>query len=365
MEIIRGRLAGGTFAPKNLRYNTDCACVQQTYDGGATWTDNPGQDIRHADTFRLPPVVADDPRCQASANMSRAISDFLNEISTIASAATNAESMLTIIIGGIAVFFPEGAAVGVLALLALDLASTLFSIGFTVIDAAFTNTVYDQLTCIFDCLIEGDGQVTAEELSQIGTTIHDDIGGTVEAFMAVYLLLVGEVGLSNMGARGDAPADCDACDCVWCYGYLWQDCEPDSWSYVVGFSNTLRCDVIPHFWQGLGGTAPAALGIAAQVGDGDGHVHVSGFSLDWALDDAQGTQDQVVRLYDHVGGTLLYAYDSGVTDGGHVDRTTVHITGLDLMVGVVAIVAYARDYAVAYNFSLEGDGFNPFPTSNC
>lgn len=215
ITVIRKRLFEGEVVPTNIRYDSTSDQVQQTYDGGATWVNQPGQDPRHSPVFQFPPIVADDPKCQAAANMTRGISDFLHNISGIASAATNAESMLTIIIGATAVFFPEGAAIGVLAFLALDLASTIFSATFGAVDAAFTSTVYDKLTCIFFCRVNADGTVSAAELANILTDINTQIGGLVYTVLSGWFFLIGEVGLSNMGAKGSAPADCSACDCAW------------------------------------------------------------------------------------------------------------------------------------------------------
>jgi len=96
------------------------------------------------------------------------------------------------------------------------LASTLLGAGAAAISAAFTNDVYDTLTCIFYCAIEADGSVTPDDLVEILDQISSQIGGLVEAVMSAMLFLTGEVGLSNEGTLGDAPADCDACDCGWC-----------------------------------------------------------------------------------------------------------------------------------------------------
>lgn len=211
IQVLRKRLAPDQVSPTNLRYNVDCDCVQQTYDGGDTWIDNPGQDPRHSVTYQFPPVGGDDPKCQAAANQVRFLNNVIDEtLSNIAIAGDALSLALTIL-----PFIVELGPFAILFDLVLALAGILISAGATAINAAFTNDVYDQLLCIFYCAIEDDGTVTADDLAEIETKVGEDIGGLVQVVIDAMLLVTGEVGMTNEGTIGDAPADCSDCECTW------------------------------------------------------------------------------------------------------------------------------------------------------
>jgi len=363
MKIVRGRLAASEVTPANLRWNSDTGLVQQSADAGVTWINAPQQDPRHGAGFQLPPRGGGDPQCDAAANMIVKLKAMVNLFEGTLGQLQAVNALVDIVL----VFLPE---VGIVIEALLAITEFLLTIGAEAISTAFTDDQWNLIEQALYCNLHSDGTIDATGLSSAISRIHDDCNAVVYDVLTAPILGVfaglGEVGLSNAGATGSETGDCTGFACNWCYQYLWQDCEADSWSSVSGFSNTLRCDATPHFWQGGGTPEPASLGISAAIGNGEGDTHITGFTLEWALDDAVGNQNQVVRMYDHLGGTLLYAWDSGLTNHGSTGGTqTVHITGLDLHVGVVALVGYARDYAVAYNFSLEGDGYRPFPSTNC
>src|SRR5437868_4610170 len=198
---------------KDIRYDGDTDQVQRTFDGGSSWVDSPDLDPRHSPIFLYPPVDAVDPRCQAAANMVRFLNNVIDEtLATIAIATTAADMVLVLMplfieLGPFAILLDLGAA----------LASTLLGAGAAAISAAFTNDVYDTLTCIFYCNISTDGSVSAVQLETIETAIAAQIGGLVSTVLDAMLFLTGEVGLSNEGTIGSAPADCSDCECSWCH----------------------------------------------------------------------------------------------------------------------------------------------------
>jgi len=230
MMVIRKRLSASEISNPDFRLEDDV--VQQTGDGGTTWVDSPANDVRHAPAWRLPPIVADDQRCQAAANMTRFLVNWFEELLPILSAAGSAWALLSTLILLFVVLGPFA-----LVVIMLDVAATLLGIGATAIGSAFTTEVFDTLTCIFYCRIDEEGQVSAEQLAQINSDVDDQIGGTAATVLHVIFALVGEVGVSNWGARGDAPADCDACDCGWTYCWLSGDGLGDwvtPWSVPIG-----------------------------------------------------------------------------------------------------------------------------------
>lgn len=213
LQVVRKELSPSEVYPTNLRYNSDCDCTQQTYDGGETWVDQPAADPRHNTAYQFPPIVSDDPRCQAAANMSLFFENLIGTALGVLAAGLDILGVATAImpvfieLGPFAILFDIG----------LGLGSGLISLGVTVINSEFTPEVYDLLTCIFYCAIEDDGSVTAADLADIISKIADDLNPDVELIMGLCFLLMGEVGLSNAGTTGEAPADCDECGCEWCY----------------------------------------------------------------------------------------------------------------------------------------------------
>lgn len=207
--VVRKQLDANEFSPTNLRYNPDTDTVQQTYDGGETWVNNPGADPRHSTVFQRPPVGGDDPRCQAAANQVRFLNDTIDQALSVISLGTDAAGLALTLLP----LFVELGPFAIVFELVLALADGLVSLGADAISSAFTSDVYDQLLCIFYCSIEDDGTVTPTDLSNIEDRIGSEIGGVVQVVLDLMLFLTGEVGLTNEGTIGSAPADCSACDC--------------------------------------------------------------------------------------------------------------------------------------------------------
>jgi len=212
IQIIRKKLDPSEVGGANTRYDDSCDCTQSSPDGGTTWIDNPAIDPRHSPTLQMPARTTSDPQCDAAANMVAYLRKFIDTITTVATQGAGASAILGVLV----VFMPE---VAILWTLALEIMGGLLAIGQSTINAAFTDPVYDQIENIFYCNINSDGTVTAEQLDTIGSEIADVIGGVVQAVMALYLPLVGEVGLTNAGATGSEVGDCSGFVCGWCYDF--------------------------------------------------------------------------------------------------------------------------------------------------
>lgn len=210
IQVIRKRLSESEFSPPNLRYNSDCDCVQQTADGGATWTDNPSADPRTADGFRLPTRGGSDPQCDAAANMLDKIKSQVNLIIASLEIIQVVNGLLAIV----SVFLPD---INIVLEVVEAAAAAALSIGSAAISAAFTDDQYDLLQCILYCDIAADGSVNQAQLDQILSDIHDQADPVVYDLLFFLLPMIGCVGLSNAGATGDKTGDCSGCDCAWTY----------------------------------------------------------------------------------------------------------------------------------------------------
>jgi hypothetical protein len=218
---------------KGLRYNPDDNLIEQTFDEGATWQPAEGFDPRHNPIFLYPAPGGDDPTCQGAANLTRFIENLiettLNNIAIAGDATGLALTLLPLVLtlGPYALLFD----------LVLALAVGLVAAGATAISAAFVPETYDTLTCIFYCNMDAAGRVNVGAKEDIQEDINDELGGLIALVCSAMFLLMGEVGMSNAAATGDAPADCDECACEWC-------CEVDLTGTIPAW-----LDITGDFWQ--------------------------------------------------------------------------------------------------------------------
>lgn len=221
--VVKKYLSQTNLHPASVRWSEACDCVQQTPDGGATWTDNPAADPRHADGFRQP-IPGTTTQCDAAARMVNWLHDWVDgAISTVGFVQTaNAIlAIITVLTGG----------AGVLIELVWVVVEALLAIGQTVIDEAMTETVYADLLCIFFENISADGSMTAAQATTIQDLTGSQIGGVASVVVGLAFQLVGEVGFSNAAAQRSDMGDC--ADCGWC---LYIDFRASDGDFVGGWN---------------------------------------------------------------------------------------------------------------------------------
>ncbi len=214
MAVIRKRLDQTEVTPANLRWNSDCDCVQQSPDNGETWVDSPGQDPRSSIVFQVPARSTGDPQCDAAQQMHDRVKNMLDALVN----ASDILQAINAVVGVVSVFMFE---IGIIIEAIWAVVSAIFSIGTTVLSAALTEDVYDQLLCIFYCNIGTDGTVNEAQYDAIVAQVNSDFG-TVAAFAITTALSgIGWVGLTNAGALGEVTGDCAACACgtTLCVGF--------------------------------------------------------------------------------------------------------------------------------------------------
>lgn len=229
LAIVRKKLTPDEITPPNIRYNGDCNCVEQTWDGGTTWTPTPGVDPRSAPGFRAPARTGDDPQCNAAANMVAALQQMVaGDIS-----ADNQAMLATYLLAVALLFVPVA---GWIADAFLLVAEGILLLDQATIEAAFTPTVYDDLLCTFYCRLDADGQMSDEQLTGFLEDVFINYDFTVYSVISGHSDSLGPVGWSNMGALGtETGADCSACMCAWCY--LWDFALTDG-GWLVGAQGT-------------------------------------------------------------------------------------------------------------------------------
>jgi len=205
--LVRKKLTADEFSTPFLRYNPDCDCVQFTPDGGETWFDQPVNDPRTSDSYRLPPG---DDQCRAAEGMTALVRAIVDQ-----RLATDSDIQLAGEILGLIAFIPG---FNVLWALILALAAFAVTIAKDILEAAFTEDTYDAIRCIFFCNIGADGQMSQDQFDAAYADLItlDTIARTwVQSVMTTF----GPVGLSDAGVKLEAAADCDSCDCGWCFEF--------------------------------------------------------------------------------------------------------------------------------------------------
>jgi len=204
MEIVRLKLTPDVVTPPSQRWDEISDEVQITPDGGATWYPDPALDPRTSSVYRQPERTGTDPKCDAATDMALTLQALVNTtIDTIGTVQT-ANAILAIIV----VFTPG---FGWLVRLVLALVEAILAIGSTVIDAAFTQAVYDDFVCLFYDNIGADGQMSDAQLADLYDDVAATQDATVQAVFGYFSSMIGAVGWSNAGAVGENVGDCDSC----------------------------------------------------------------------------------------------------------------------------------------------------------
>jgi hypothetical protein len=206
--IIRKKLTPDEISPPNIRTNPESGEVEQTFDGGATWTPAPELDPRTSAGAHAPPLTGGAAQCDAAAGI---IAGLRQQVA-LAAAALSAGALASATLAFWLFFIPG---FGVLGDIILAFAGLALGVGGAAIAAAFTEEVYDGILCILVLHLDSEGQ--ADETAF--TAIQDDVAaaypGVVETIFDGWLNAVGINGLNNAGALGGETGDCSVCrDCV-------------------------------------------------------------------------------------------------------------------------------------------------------
>ncbi|HZZ99079.1 MAG TPA: hypothetical protein VFG51_04040 [Candidatus Saccharimonadia bacterium] len=218
MNIIRSRLSEDNFSNPAYRYNVDCDCIQFSPDGGTTWNDAPGADMRHADAFRMPARGGSDIQCSAAANAECWLQTYIENVITLLEEGAIVVAVVNKLLQFVELIFAETG--GELLNLILAVSGTIFDIGGGALAAAFTSDQWPILLCAIYCNMAGDGQVSAARLATMKAQVTANMNTTAALVVNLLLDTQGEVGVSNAGAIGEETADCSDCGCAWCRTYL-------------------------------------------------------------------------------------------------------------------------------------------------
>jgi len=350
--LIRKKLTADEFSTPFLRYNPDCDCVQFTPDGGETWIDQPANDPRTSDTYRLPPG---DDRCRAAEGMTAVIRAAVD-----ARLATDGDIQLAGEILGIVAFIPG---FNVLWALIIALAAFAVTIAKDILEAAFSEPTYDQIRCIFFCNIGDDGQMSQAQFDDAYAALID-LDAIPRTWCQNVMTTLGPVGMSDAGVALEAAADCDECPCGWCYTFDFVASE-SGWSLYPSaggtYSSGWQCTVVyvggnpsrprnqVYIQIDFTSTTIRSIKTEYAVSYGDTVTDFARFGI-WANDfgdELQITSEPVTSpqywFGTQIADNLIVTLGAGASDSG----------GTSLGDGTITRI------------TLRGDGTNPFGDDNC
>ena len=267
MEVVRLKLSPDAVTPPAQRWDETTDEVQISPDGGTTWYPDPTLDPRSSSVYRQPERGGTDPKCDAAADMVATLTALID--TTIA--GIGIVQTANAILGVITVFTPG---IGWMIKLILAIVEALLAIGTTVIDAAFTQAVYDDLLCIFYQNIDGNGQMSDAQLADMYDDVAATQSATVQAVFGHFSSLIGAVGWSNAGATGSTTGNCVLCACDDpCLEYDFEISNGD----FVNVAQTIQGNNFPAVstYDTYGGSFPQ--GWEVQTQSGQNYLSIRGY----------------------------------------------------------------------------------------
>jgi len=361
VKIIRGRLSASDVTPATLRWFSDTNTVQQTADGGATWTDQPTLDPRSGDGYRMPARTSSDPRCDAAANMVAKLKSMVGIFEADLAQLQAVNALVDIVL----VFLPE---VGIVIEALLAATEFLLTIGADAIDAAFTDDQWQLVLCILECAISSDGTVTQAQFDDILDKMHVQCSTVVyDVLYTLFTLSLGVVGLSNAGATGTETGDCSECSCPWCYEFDFALSDGDWFLRSVDegvYTSGSGWQAVCYTLDGMAERVVIQFNFpswgSATLTDWSCH-------LDYELGDG-GVQQFVMRQFsgtDGSGSTLATTSQFPPANGESDIAGSGSLTPGSMELNVWCSSGDCTGSATIMSVTLHGVGTNPFGTDNC
>lgn len=206
-----------------VRVNPETGVVEQSNNGGQTWTPQAGG-LPSVIVQPVPPVTSGvaGTKCDAATNVSEQVQVWIDQVSndftTAESLLAFAEAVLIAILAAVLVVLSAGALTPLEALVLPTLGAALtaaWGAGKAVFDAYWTTDVKDKILCAAYCNIGDDGSYSDAQFSAFWNKINADLPASPAKMLFMgFLSSVGKAGLNAMAASGmSADADCSDCTC--------------------------------------------------------------------------------------------------------------------------------------------------------
>lgn len=196
--------------------------IQYSTDSGVSWADMPTDTSYnpHTDAKILPPrahVTGQDTKCLAAANATNVFVTLHHELSGWFSAGAFVLAIGAAMLGIFMLIFggPLGVAEDI------SIAGEILDFVTSLVDSAFTTGVQTDLTGIFYCRSDADGNFDDSQFAQVVSDLDARIAseGGIWNLIKIYVNTVAQkLGLNNANkTTAIAAYDCSSFDCGWCW----------------------------------------------------------------------------------------------------------------------------------------------------
>lgn len=233
------------------RINPTTGNIEQSTDGGVTWTPAPGG-LTSVIVQPIPPVTSGvaGTKCDAATNVAGQVDVWINQVivdfDTAVSLTEFATAVLIAILAAVLTILSAGTLTAVEAAVLPTLGAALvaaWGAGKVVFEAYWTTDIKDQILCAAFCNIGDDGSFTEAQFSAFWNKVNTDLPASPAKMLFMgFLSSVGMPGLNSMAASGmSADADCSDCMCG-------DPCVIENWT--AGWWNAgVYTD--PPYWGGI------------------------------------------------------------------------------------------------------------------
>lgn len=334
------------------RYDTDCACVQTSTDGGVTWDDAPGSDPRTSSP--LPPQTGSNADCNSAASERKYLTRFVGVLQITGDTGVTATGLGYAIL---ALLLDLSGPWAIIFEVVVAAALGFISAGLTAINLAFDDGNLDILECDLFCVLNGATALTADTFAQWQTLITSDIGGTDATILNAALTLQGVGGVNSAMALKLDTDDCSGCGCTWCYTFDFTAAQGGWVSFSSGGTGCIYGAWVPGLgWQSIYNCDSGSHNTEIRIFINAPGASVTGCTIVY---DAAIAPTEIAAVN--------FQYDGAGTSG--TDQVKIFSGAITAVADQWRVDLYhgggSNASFVLKSVTFEGTGSNPFGVDNC
>lgn len=325
--------------------------LQISDDNGLTWTDAPELDPRVNPVVTFPPSFTGDldlDKCRAANSIAGMLQDHQAEqLRLLTIGASGVEFAQSVIALLVALGLITGGLTIALAVFTTAIAAFMAARNAAEFEAAFTETVWDNVVCTAYCLIGDDLAFTAEQWTEFKSQVQSDNPGIAGDWLNKTVDAMGQAGLTNAARSGYVGTrDCDLCGCdeTWCY-------EIDFTATNGGFAGA-GAWTLGNGWEATAGGTGVRVDVSLTLAVSPVITHIE-------MDVEFINRGNVAAT---LGGVAMLNFENVLTGTYEWDGSISGSTALRLFPTSGAVQG---NQCTMTRILVRGTGTNPFGTDNC